>query len=218
MPVFLRRHPILAIFLASLAIRLANPLLLSPLLHGAWAGEGRSLLGSWLFGGSDLGETMPLYPLLPRLAAHLFGETGLVLSLLQALADAGSCAALAAMGVLILPIVGMVLGLAAILAVNLLPLGPRMLPESLFLLCLSLTLMTTARFLSEPLPRRAVAAGVASGLVAATRPELIWILPLLAVILAIAAQRKGGKPLRTLALTGLYAIAAAAPLVIEHFQ
>lgn len=222
MTAFLRNRPFLAIFLLALLVRLVNLVLLGPMPATFFAQDdaaryweiGRLIVSTgqiaydhngWLEPATDV---MPLYPLLLALVRWMFGDLPLVVVVIQALVDAGSCVAIAALVSMIGPAAGRVAGILAAFSLNLVIHSSQILTDTLFVFFISLLLLSGARYLREPLPRRALAAGIAAGLAMATRPVAGGLVLVGLLLIAGGAWYRGRRPWGIAALALLYALAA----------
>jgi hypothetical protein len=214
-------HPLKTVFLLALLVRLINLAFLTG--NQSFFAEtdafaywklGAGLARPESFWSTLLAETdrMPLYPLLLGGIRHIFGDDPRMVAILQAVIDAGTCALIAALGVLISPLVGLIAGILAALSVTLIVFSTQILTETASLFFFTLMLLAGARFLRHPTNALAIIAGLAGGIASATRPA---VAPLLAaavpLVLVIALMQRRGFA-AALAAALLFAVGAAAPI------
>jgi hypothetical protein len=214
-------HPLKTVFLLALLVRLINVAFLTG--NQSFFAEtdafaywklGAGLARPESFWSTLLAETdrMPLYPLLLGGIRHIFGDDPRMVAILQAVIDAGTCALIAALGVLISPLVGLIAGILAALSVTLIVFSTQILTETASLFFFTLMLLAGARFLRHPTNALAIIAGLAGGITSATRPA---VAPLLAaavpLVLVIALMQRRGFA-AALAAALLFAVGAAAPI------
>lgn len=214
-------HPLAAVFLLALCVRLANLALLTG-RHSFFAEQ--DAFAYWALGAalakpesfwptlSAMTDRMPLYPLLLAGMQQIFGDAPRAVALLQALVDAASCALIAALGALISPHVGLIAGILAALSVTLVVFSTQILTDSLFLFFFTAMLLAGARFLLHPAIKLAICAGLAGGLALATRPAvgLLLAAAVPVVFLVSLVLRRG--VIRALTAAMAFGIAAAAPI------
>ncbi len=214
-------HPCKTAFFLALALRLANLALLrgqdaffaEPDTYAYWT-LAAALAKPEIFWSTllSLTERMPLYPLLLGGVQSLFGDAPRAVALMQAATDAGTCALIAALGVLLSPQIGLIAGILAALSVNLIAYSTQILTDTLFLLFFSGMLYSGALFLRNPTTRLAAIAGLAGGLSLATRPAVaILLLAAAPTVFAIAIVRRRSLAAAGVA-TAVFAIAAALPI------
>src|SRR5260221_27459 len=214
-------HPLTIVFVFALCVRLINLALLTG--RDAFFAE-QDAFGYWALGAAlakpdtfwptllSLTDRMPLYLLLLAGVQHAFGDLPRVVALVQAVIDAGTCTFIAALGALISPLPGLIVGLLAALSVTLVVFSTQILTDSLFVFFFTLMLLAGARFLLRPTMGLALGAGLAGGLALATRPSVAMLLaagvPLVFVIALVRRWNVGPA----LAAALLFALAAAAPI------
>lgn len=215
------RRPLPTIFTFALAVRLINIALLPD--NDAFFAEpdtsvywtlGRALADPITLSSTIMAmtERLPLYPLLVGTVQRMFGDAPRMVVLIQAMIDAGTCTAIAALGMRFSPQVGWWSGLLAALSVNLIVYSSQVLPDTLGLFWLTLMLLAGAHFLARPAMASIVLAGAAGGLAAVTRPALALLVVTTAPVAAIAAYRHRRRIAPALGMTLIYAAVAALPV------
>jgi hypothetical protein len=214
-------HPLWTVFALALAVRLINLALLSgndaffaePDAFGYWAlGAALAKPGGFWPTWSAMTDRVPLYPLLLMAVRSTFGDAPRAVAVVQAVIDAGTCALIAALGMLISPAVGLLAGILAALCVTLVVYSTQMLTDTLFLFFFTSMLLAGARFLLRPTVALAALAGLAGGLALATRPAVAVLLAAGApLVFAVALAKRRGFG-AALAAAVVFAVAAAAPI------
>ena len=216
-----REHPLLAVFVLALLIRLTNV----ALLHGgnAFFAEADAIT-YWAMGAalakpsgfwptlSSMTDRMPLYPLLLAAVWSIFGDAPRVVAVIQAVIDAGTCTVIAALGTLISPAIGLIAGILAAASATLIIFSSQILTDTLFLFFFSIMLLAGAHFLLRPANSLAVAAGLAGGLALATRFGTLLLLLAAVPVIFVASTMQGRSLSRAVAAAILFLIAAAAPI------
>jgi len=214
-------RPLSTVFLLALLVRALNLALLGG--HSAFFAEDDTI-AYWKLGAKlatpdefwlallTTTDRMPLYPLLLAGVRSVFGDAPGVVAAVQAVLDAGTCVLIAALGAAISPRVGLIAGILAALSVTLVVFSTQILTDSVFLFFFTLMLYAGARFLLQPAPALAAAAGLAGGLALATRPALGLLLAAAVPIVFLSTFVKWKSFVSASAATLLFAIAAAAPI------
>ena len=216
-----RAHPLLAVFVLALLIRLTNV----ALLHGgnAFFAEADAIT-YWAMGAalakpsgfwptlSSMTDRMPLYPLLLAAVWSIFGDAPRVVAVIQAVIDAGTCTVIAALGTLISPAIGLIAGILAAASATLIIFSSQILTDTLFLFFFSIMLLAGAHFLLRPASSLAVAAGLAGGLALATRFGTLLLLLAAVPLIFVASTMQGRSLSRAVAAAILFLVAATAPI------
>lgn len=224
----LSRRTLVAVFLAALAVRLFNLLLLSgdpenfflEDAHLYWPGGGYlSETGRFdappnLSAGSGApgSERVPLYLFYLAGIRILFGDAPLAAIIGQALIDAGTCVLITLLGGMVSRRIGVVAGALAIVWPNLVVNSAALLSDTLFLLIFTGMLLVAALYLRDATPRRAGWAGLLCGVSIMTR-TVTQFLPFALIVAAPAValyQRKGARA--AILATLLVALGAALPV------
>ena len=154
-------HPLVAVFVLALAVRLINLALLAG--NDAFFAETDSLV-YWKLGAAlakpesfwptlvEMTDRMPLYPLLLGAMQNAFGDTPRLVALVQAVIDAGTCALIATLGALVSPRVGLIAGILASLSVTLIVFSTQLLTETLFLFFFTSLLLAGGAFPAVSVP------------------------------------------------------------------
>src|SRR5262245_43513537 len=120
-----RRHPLPAVFLIAVVVRLINVSLLEgdSAFFAEWDAYGYWFVSATLAKRDlfwptlvSMTDRMPLYPLLLAAVRSVFGDLPRAVALIQAAIDAGTCTLIAALGVLISPLTGLIAGIIAALS------------------------------------------------------------------------------------------------------
>jgi 4-amino-4-deoxy-L-arabinose transferase-like glycosyltransferase len=223
MPILQRvaAYPLTSVFCVALAIRLANVVLLPG--REAFFGEADSRM-YWELGRAlanpatllstlqSMTDRMPLYPLLLAAIQAAFGDAPRIVALVQAGIDAGTCALIAAIGVLLSPAIGLVAGLLAALSPNLIIYSSQVLTDTTFTFFVALMLLSGARFMLNPTAGMALLAGFAGGLSLATRPVAALMLLAAVPLVFIVAVAQRRTPSFAIAATVVFAIGCALPI------
>jgi hypothetical protein len=214
-------HPVKAVFFLALVVRLVNLATLHG--HDAFFAELDSHV-YWRL-GADLAKNggfwptlkamtdrMPIYPLLLCAVQRAFGDAPRVVALLQSVADAGSCAMIAALGAVVSPTVGLLAGIIAALSINLIVYSTQILTDSLFLFFFTLMLLAGARFMLRPTNTLALATGLSGGFALATRPAVALLLLAAVPVAFVVSFVRRRQVMPALLAATLFAIAGAAPI------
>jgi hypothetical protein len=214
-------HPLTTIFGLALLVRLINVACLSghdaffaePDAHEYWTlGSALAKPGGFWPALWAMTDRMPLYPLLLAGVQRAFGDAPRVVALLQAVIDAGTCTAVAALGALISPRVGWLAGILAALCVTLVIVSSQILTDTLFLFFFTLMLLAGAHYLRRPTPALALLAGLAGGLSLATRPAVAVLLAAAVPLVFAIALLQRHAFVTSLAAAVLFTVGAAAPI------
>ena len=223
-----RSHPLIAVFLLSLVVRLSNLALLRG--NNSFFAEPDAFT-YWMLGTalakadgfwttlSSMTDRMPLYPLVLAGIQSAFGSTPRTAAAAQAVLDAGTCTLIAALGTLISPLTGLIAGMLAAVSVTLVVFSTQLLTDTVFLFFFTVMLLAGAHFLLRASMGAAALAGSAGGLALATRP---WIAPLLIAAtpliftVAIIRSRRVGVACVTAALFAAAAAAPIAPILLRN--
>jgi hypothetical protein len=214
-------HPLTTIFGLALLVRLINVACLAG--NEAFFAESDTY-AYWALGDAlakpsgfwpalwSMTDRMPLYPLLLASVQRAFGDAPRVVALIQAVIDAGTCTAIAALGAMISPRVGWLAGILAAFCLTLVVMSSQILTDTLFLFFFTLMLLAGAHFLRRPAAATALLAGLAGGLALATRPAVAVLLAAaVPLVFAIALlQRRAVMPALVAAV--VFTVAAAAPI------
>jgi len=216
-----RAHPLLAVFVLALLIRLINV----ALLHGGNAFFAESDATTyWAMGAalaqrsgfwptlSSMTDRMPLYPVLLAVVRSVFGDAPRAVAVIQAVIDAGTCTIIAALGALISPAVGLIAGILAAVSATLIIFSSQILTDTLFLFFFSIMLLAGAHFLLRPASSLAVAAGLAGGLALATRFGILLLLLAAVPVIFVASAMQGRSLSRAAAAAIVFLVAATAPI------
>jgi 4-amino-4-deoxy-L-arabinose transferase-like glycosyltransferase len=216
-----RRHPLPAVFLIAVAVRLINVSLLegdSPFFaewdaYGYWFASAtlakRELFWPTL---ASMTDRMPLYPLLLAAVRSVFGDLPRAVALIQAVIDAGTCTLIAALGALISPLTGLIAGIIAALSATLIVLSSQILTDTVFVFFFTAMLVAGARFLLRPTFSLAALAGLAGGLGLLTRPAIAPLLIAAVPLIFVVASMRWRRMSRALAASVLFAAAATTPV------
>jgi hypothetical protein len=226
-------HPLGAVFLLALSIRLLNLVLLKgngsffaePDASSYWA-LGAALAKPDTFWPTLLAMTdrMPLYPLLLAAVERTMGDNPRAVAFIQAVMDAGTCTLIAALGALISPLVGLIAGVLAALSFTLIVFSSQILTDTLFLFFFTVMLLASARFLIHPSNGLALLSGFAGGLSIAVRPAPVILLAAGVPVALIVARVQGRRLAGAAAAALLFAVGAAAliaPVLMRnviHYQ
>src|SRR5260221_4311223 len=214
-------HPLTIVFVFALCVRLINLALVTG--RDAFFAE-QDAFGYWALGAAlakpdtfwptllSLTDRMPLYLLLLAGVQHAFGDLPRVVALVQAVIDAGTCTFIAALGALISPLTGLIAGVLAALSATLVVFSTQILTDSLFVFFFTLMLLAGARFLLRPTMGLALGAGLAGGLVLATRPAVAMLLAAAVPIVFVIALVRRWNVGPALAAALRFALAPAAPI------
>jgi hypothetical protein len=214
-------HPLTTIFGLALLVRLINVACLAGNeaffaesdTYAYWAlGDALAKPGGFWPALWSMTDRMPLYPLLLASVQRAFGDAPRVVALIQAVIDAGTCTAIAALGAMISPRVGWLAGILAAFCLTLVVMSSQILTDTLFLFFFTLMLLAGAHFLRRPAAATALLAGLAGGLALATRPAVAVLLAAaVPLVFAIALlQRRAVMPALVAAV--VFTVAAAAPI------
>ena len=223
-----RSHPLIAVFLLSLVVRLSNLALLrgnnsffaEPDAFTYWMlGTALAKVDGFWTTLSSMTDRMPLYPLVLAGIQSAFGSTPRTAAAAQAVLDAGTCTLIAALGTLVSPLTGLIAGMLAAVSVTLVVFSTQLLTDAVFLFFFTVMLLAGAHFLLRASMGAAALAGSAGGLALATRP---WIAPLLIAAtpliftVAIIRSRRVGVACVTAALFAAAAAAPIAPILLRN--
>jgi Dolichyl-phosphate-mannose-protein mannosyltransferase len=214
-------HPLTTIFGLALLVRLINVACLAGNeaffaesdTYAYWAlGDALAKPGGFWPALWSMTDRMPLYPLLLASVQRAFGDAPRVVALIQAVIDAGTCTAIAALGAMISPRAGWLAGILAAFCLTLVVMSSQILTDTLFLFFFTLMLLAGAHFLRRPAAATALLAGLAGGLALATRPAVAVLLAAaVPLVFAIALlQRRAVMPALVAAV--VFTVAAAAPI------
>jgi hypothetical protein len=213
---------LLGVFVLALTLRLINVALLeSP---AGFFAESDTLtywaLGTALAHGDSfwptlcsLTDRMPLYPLLLATIQSVLGTAPRAAAVVQAGFDAGTCAAIAALGALVAPRVGLVAGILAAFSMTLIVLSSQMLTDTLFLFFLTVCALFIVWFLCTPTKSLALLAGLTGGFALLTRSSVALLLVAAVPAIFIGAFHHSRRIAQALLAAGLFAMAAAGPVV-----
>ncbi len=218
---------LLAVFLAALAVRFSNVLAIavvdgwtfmiqdSPLYYAIvddWRATGRMMRIEpegglfWEF------ERPPLYPMLLWGLESLWGRSDMAVALVQGLLDAATCVMIADAARRLGPRIGALAGLLAVLSPVMVTTSAVVVGDTLFLFLQMVGVWALIRFAETGRPGAAVLAGLGFGLACATRVQIQYLLPLLALLVVVLAVRAEGPRARRAGAAILFALAMAAPL------
>jgi hypothetical protein len=214
-------HPLTTIFGLALLVRLINVACLSGNeaffaesdTYAYWAlGDALAKPGGFRPALSSMTDRMPLFPLLLAGVRRAFGDAPRMVALIQAVIDAGTCTAIAALGALISPRVGWLAGILAAFCVTLVVVSSQILTDTLFLFFFTLLLLAGAHYLRRPTPALALLAGLAGGLALTTRPAVAVLLAAaVPLVIAIPLLQRRGFALALVSAI-LFTVGAAAPI------
>jgi hypothetical protein len=213
-------RPLTMVFFLALSVRLVNIGLLKG--DSSFFAE-TDALGYWWLGARlanantfwptllHLTDRMPLYPLLLAAVQSTLGDVPRVVALIQAVIDSGTCVLIAALGILISPLVGVLAGVIAACSVTLIVTSSQVLTETLFLFFFTLMLLMGTRFILSPNRSLALLAGLSGGMAFATRPAIaLLLIAAVPLVLVVTFMRRG--IVQALAAAVLFAFAAVGPI------
>ncbi len=215
-------RPLLVVFLAALAVRLAYLALILALGGQDFLSTADSslylALGRALAEGTEppgfATERMPLYGGFVALH-HLVagGATPIAVALSQCAIDAGTCVVVALIGRQLAPALTLWAGLAAAAVPTMVVIGPYVLTDTLFTAFAAVTLWAALRWHDRPDWRIAALLGVALAAAAMTRQVIVpWAVFVLVFLAAATLWRRRSAAVR-LAHLSLAGVLVAAPLL-----
>jgi 4-amino-4-deoxy-L-arabinose transferase-like glycosyltransferase len=163
-------------------------------------------------------DRMPLYPLFLAGCRALFGDSPRAVAIVQALLDAGTCAMIARLAMLVSRPAAIAAGILGACSATLIVYSAQMLTDTLMLFFLTAALLAAALFLQRPTLALAAAAGLAAGLALAVRPVVALLLPALAALILARTMRLDFR--RAVIGAALFCVVAAlpvAPTVIRNY-
>ena len=216
-----RSHPLPAVFLIAVVVRLINVSLLESdnAFFAEWDAYGywfasANLAKPDLFWPTlvSMTDRMPLYPLLLAAVRSVFGDLPRTVALIQSAIDAGTCTLIAALGALISPLTGLIAGMIAAASATLIVLSSQILTDTVSLFFFTAMLLAGTRFLLSPSVWLAGLAGLAGGLALLTRPAIAPLLIAAVPVIFVVANMRWRKMARALAASMVFAAAATAPV------